>query len=263
MDLVKILVDDESSELISLSRRPEFIVNFARSKDNAKLLDLAFNLALDPSWHKGFMTPYYIHKLRLIALNRTCDLGTFTQLLKDAKPHITDYQKKWLRMRAFEAMEEDHTDILKYLIENEGFDVNRPKGSSEGDECLFESRWPTKLVKHSWIWSRYHRLLSQAARKGLLGTFKIILDAGAEHDHAIEFAAMCGSRTIVRLLWNHGDNKSDAVQGAFAMAVDREDTAMFHLLEELGAKLDDDVRVAVIEKAQEEGLESMVGLLTK
>jgi hypothetical protein len=51
------------------------------------------------------------------------------------------------------------------------------------------------------------------------------------------------------------------VQGAFSIAVDREDTAVFNLLEELGAKLDDDVRVAMTQKAQEEGLGSMVRLL--
>lgn len=45
-----------------------------------------------------------------------------------------------------------------------------------------------------------------------------------------------------------GKNKDDAVQGAFAMAIDREDTAMFHLLEELGAELADDVRAAFIER---------------
>lgn len=47
------------------------------------------------------------------------------------------------------------------------------------------------------------------------------------------------------------------------MAIEHEDTAMFHFLEDLGAHLDDDVRVALLEKAREDGLESMVTLLAE
>ncbi|KAH7355561.1 hypothetical protein BKA66DRAFT_597795 [Pyrenochaeta sp. MPI-SDFR-AT-0127] len=47
------------------------------------------------------------------------------------------------------------------------------------------------------------------------------------------------------------------------MAIDREDTAMFNLLEEVGAKLADEVRAAVIKKAQDWELQSMVRLLSK
>ena len=51
------------------------------------------------------------------------------------------------------------------------------------------------------------------------------------------------------------------MQEAIANAVDREDTAMFSLLIELGAKLDPNVREAITRKATEDGLESMLELL--
>ena len=47
------------------------------------------------------------------------------------------------------------------------------------------------------------------------------------------------------------------------MAVEREDTAMFHLLLGLGATLDGDVRALILEKAREDGLESMVQMLSQ
>lgn len=90
---------------------------------------------------------------------------------------------------------------------------------------------------------------------------KLLLDAGFKHDRAIGFAAMCGSRTIVRQLWQYCGHRDEAVQEALANAVDREDTAMFSLLIELGAKLDPNVREAITRKATEDGLESMLELL--
>ncbi|KAH5338116.1 hypothetical protein HBI24_107370 [Parastagonospora nodorum] len=126
---------------------------------------------------------------------------------------------------------------------------------------MFLSRHPVEFEKGSRLWYRDAAFLSMAARRGHSEIVKFLLDAGAYPDHAIEFAAMSGSRTIIRVLWEHNEYENDAVQGAFVLAVDREDTAVFNLLKELGAKLDDDVRVALIERAQNEGLDSMVRLL--
>jgi hypothetical protein len=181
-------------------------------------------------------------------------------LSEDAKPHMAIYKSKHLPGRSGVAATQGQADILKYMIEEQNLDVN----ACTEDSSSFLSRCPAEFVK-GWNLQnkRDHTLLSRAAKGGHVEAVKVLLDAKAKHDHAIGFAAMCGSRTIVRLLWEHGENKDDAVQGAFAMAVNREDTAMFDLLEELGAKLADDVRAAVIKKAQEEGMESMVALLNR
>ena len=67
----------------------------------------------------------------------------------------------------------------------------------------------------------------------------------------------------MRLLREHDVNEDDVMQGAFAMAVDRKDSPMLNPLQETGVKLADDVRAAVLKKAQEEGFESMVRLLSQ
>ena len=74
---------------------------------------------------------------------------------------------------------------------------------------------------------------------------------------------MSESRTLMRLLREHDVNEDDVMQGAFAMAVDRKDSPMLNPLQETGVKLADDVRAAVLKKAQEEGFESMVRLLSQ
>jgi hypothetical protein len=254
IDIVRFLAVDDSGGAPDLRGRPNLIISFAMLNDHTELLDFA----LDPSWHRGQLTPGDIHKLRLLGLKLTSKLGTFVRLLEDAKPHIVEYKPKWLFVRSDIAATKGQADILKYLIEKEGADVD----DKHNETSLLHSRCPAEFVKGWMLQGRDHTLIGRAARAGYVDVVKVLLDAKAKHDHAIEFAVMCGSRTIVRLLWEHGENEDDAVQGAFAMAVDREDTAMYNLLEELGAKLADDVRAAVIKKAQEEGLESMVALLS-
>lgn len=155
-----------------------------------------------------------------------------------------------------DAVSRDRIDIVKYLAETEGVGVN-----GYSDESLFQHRCPAKFKKSSRYHSRDHNLLSCAARAGHVDLVKYLLDAGADLDYAIEFAAACGSRTLVRLLWEHGENGIDAVQAAFSMAVNREDTAMFILLKELGATLDEDVKMSLMKLAREDGRESMVSLL--
>jgi hypothetical protein len=64
----------------------------------------------------------------------------------------------------------------------------------------------------------------------------------------------------VRLFGEHGDNKCDALQGAFALIVDQEDILMFTRLEQTGVKLDNHLKAAIMKEVQE-GLKSTVTLI--
>jgi hypothetical protein len=252
ISIVKTLMVDNSGDDPQVCECPTLIVNFFN--DHTKLLDLA----LGPSWDGCEAAPGNIHTLRHLALHETRNLETFKRLFEGAKPHIARHDPTLPSRRTHHAATQGQADIVKYLIEEERVNVNDDRSV---DTSIFLSRYPVEFLKGFVLRRRPATLLSVAARGGHGDTVKILLDVGAKPDHAIEFAAMCGSRTLVRLLWEHGEYGNDAVQGAFAMAVDREDTAVFNLLEELGAKLDNDVRVAMTQKAQEEGLGSMVRLL--
>jgi hypothetical protein len=259
VDIVRFLMVDKPDEGPTLRERLTYIVNFAMPNNHTEVLDLV----LDPWWHNRDQTwpirPGDLHETRLLALRLTSDLGTFKRLLEDVKPHIDAYESKWLPYRIDAAAKQGQADIVKFLIEKERADVN----DDYADCSLFESRCPAELVKGWKLRARCRTLLSCATKEGHVDVVKILLDAGARNDHAIEFAARSGSRTLMRLLWEHGENDDDAMQGAFAMAVDREDTAMFKLLQETGVKLANDARAAVLRRAQEEGLESMVRLLSQ
>lgn len=254
INIVKLLMVDSSIDVFHVGSCPIYITNFFN--DHTPLLDVV----LGPSWHKCEVAPEDIDELRRLALNGTRTLETLKRLLKDAKPHITDRDRYWLSRRTHGATKGGQADIVKYMIEEEGVDVNDDKSI---DTSIFLSRHPVEFAKGHKLWYRDAAFLSVAARSGHGDIAKFLLDAGAYPDHAIEFAAMSGSRTIMRLLWEHNEYGNDAVQGAFVMAVDREDTAVFNLLKELGAELDEDVRVALIQRAQNEGLESMVRLLVE
>ncbi|KAF2132767.1 hypothetical protein P153DRAFT_428812 [Dothidotthia symphoricarpi CBS 119687] len=256
VDIVRFLMVDDSGDAPHPYTRRCMIVNFAMLNSHMELLALT----LDPTWHSGPVPPECIQTLQLSALISVGTLEPFVRLLESAKAHITNYKTKWIPHRIGVAVTAGQADIVRYLIEKEGAEDHKHDGN---DVSLFQSYCPVELVKGRRLRQRDVTLLSRAARAGFVDLVRVFLDAGVKHDHAIEFAAMCGSRTIVRLLHEHGQNTDDAMQGALAMAVDREDTAMFNLLEGLGAKLDDDVRAAVVRKAQEEGLESMVEMLGK
>ncbi|KAH4055169.1 hypothetical protein HBI56_024910 [Parastagonospora nodorum] len=253
VDIVKILLFDDSADATHLCTRPTLVVNFYN--DHTELL----NLILGPSWNKCEIEPCDTRKLLRLALNYTRTLATFKRLLKNAKPHILNNDRHWSSNRTYDAVKEGQAGIVKYMIEEEGVKVSEDELI---DKSIFRSRFPVEFLKGTWtLQYRAKALLSLAARHGHADIIKFLLDAGAKPDNAIEFAAMCGSRTIIRLLWEHDEYGNNAVQAAFVVAVDREDTAVFNLLKELGAKLDDDVHVALRQKAQEEGLESMVKLL--
>jgi ankyrin repeat protein len=252
---------DKPDQRPTLRERLTYIVNFAMPNNHTEVLDLV----LDPWWHNRDqiwpIRPGDLHETRLLALCETSDLETFKRLLKDAKPHMNSNESKRFSNRIQAAVKQGQADIVKFLVEHEGVDVNEPYDT---DRSLFQSRWPAEFIKGfpMWVRGRGRTLLSVATTEGHVDVVKILLDAGARHNNAIEFAARSGSRTLMRLLWEHGENDDDAMQGAFAMAVDREDTAMFKLLRETGVKLADDVRAVVLRRAREEGLESMVRLLS-
>ncbi|KAL6711130.1 hypothetical protein ACN47E_005661 [Coniothyrium glycines] len=250
IDIVKLLMVDDSLHWKHELDCPTLIINYFN--DHPGLLDLT----LGSSWDRCEIAPRETNGLQYLALNETCNGGTFKRLLKIAKSYMVKHDPKWFSRRTYYAAMRGETDIVKYLIEEEGLEVSDHRWV---DESIFLSRDPVEFLKPTRIQYRPMTYLSLAARGGYEDTVKVLLEAGAKADHEVEFAALCGSRTLVRLLWERSGN--DAVQGAFKAAIDREDTAMFNLLRELGAKVDDDVRVALIDRAQGEGLESMVRLL--
>jgi hypothetical protein len=183
---------------------PTLIVHYFN--DHTELLDLT----LGPSWHRCEVDPHDTDKLRLLALNFTRNLETFKRLLGDAKPYIARHDPKWLSRRNHDAATQGQADIVKYMIEEEKVDVNE---ENSVDTSLFLSRYPVEFLKGFMLRYRPGTLLSVAARGGHGDIVKILLDAGAKPDHAIEFAAMCGSRTLVRLLWEHGELKMMLCRG--------------------------------------------------
>jgi hypothetical protein len=250
LDIVKLLMVDDSMNELYTHACPVLIVNYFN--DHTELLDLT----LGPSWDRCEGAPEDAHYLRRLAMNETGNLETFKRVLEE--PQLSRDDPWWLLRRTHIAAIQGQADIMKYLIEEGRAEVNDDKSV---DRSIFVSRHPVEFLKGYELHGRTATLLSRAARCGHEKTVKILLDAGAKPDHAIEFAVMCGSKSLMRLLWQHDEYENDAVQGAFVAAVEREDIAVFNLLKELGAKLDDDVRVALRQKAQEEELESMVRLL--
>lgn len=266
-DIVRLILADDGPKILKDKLVCQtLIVNYYN--DHTGILDLT----LGPSWQKCEAEPENTHELQDLALRFTRSPETFKRLLEQAKPHIRRYTRdqdddpriaskyySWYSSRVYDAAAKGKTDLLRYLIEVEK--AEKIYEEEVNDTSLFQSRHPATFVTGFKSQDRPVTILSVAARRGDAEAVKTLLNAGFKNDRAIEFAAMCGSRTIVRLLWDHGGHENEAVQGALAMAVDREDVAMFNLLVELGAKLDDDVRVAITQKAKEEGLESMMDLL--
>jgi hypothetical protein len=250
LDIVKLLMVDDSLGEVSTQYRPDWIIN--HFNDHTSLLDLT----LGPAWAYGEGKPEDALYLRRLAMAETRNLETFKRVLEE--PQVSKNEPRWVLRRTHMAATLGQADIIKYLIDEGRVEVN---DDTTVDRSVFVSRRPVEFIKGYEVYNRTATLLSRAARCGHEETVKILLDARARPDHAIEFAAMCGAKALVRVLWEHDEYGNDAVQGAFVAAVDREDVAMFRLLEELGARLDDDVRVALRQRALEEGLESMVGWL--
>lgn len=264
-DIVELILADDAKKVLKDKLASQtLIVNYFN--DHNGLLDLT----LGPSWQVCEAEPNNTHKLQQLALRFTRTPETFKRLLEQAKPHIRRYTKdqdtsfgsknySWHAVQVYDAAEEGKTNLLRYLIEEERAEIIAEDDLS--DISLFQSRDPVEFLTGFRLQRRARTILSVVARRGDEEAVKLLLDAGFKHDRAIGFAAMCGSRTIVRQLWQYCGHRDEAVQEAIANAVDREDTAMFSLLIELGAKLDPDVREAITRKATEDGLESMLELL--
>lgn len=264
-DIVKLILADDTNKITKDKLTSQtLIVNFFN--DHKELLDLT----LGTDWHHCAAEPENTHNLQDLASKFTRNPEIFKRLLKKAKPHIRRYTKdqdtsfgsknySWYESRVYCAAESGKTKLLKYLIEEERAEIINEDAFD--DDPLFCSRHPVEFITGYMARGRARTILSIVAKRGDADAVQFLLKAGFKNDRAIAFAAMSGSRTIARQLWENGRHQDEAVQEALAIAVDGEDTAIFNLLIELGAKLDDDVRAAITEKAQDEGLESMVGLL--
>jgi ankyrin repeat protein len=112
----------------------------------------------------------------------------------------------------YSAAREGQADIVKYWIE---------KGANVEYQIVrcFSLAAHRNLSKTSSFYIEAV-LCSVATREGHVEVVRILLETGAKHDHAIEYAAMSGSGTLMRLLLEHGENEDDALQGTFTMAVD-------------------------------------------
>jgi hypothetical protein len=270
-EILKLILADDVVRRPRKPANPNLIVRY--SNDHAEILDIAMELQSKPP----ITYPRACEDLRNYLLRQTRSPDLFRQLLEQSKPHdirrriywtghdgtrgpyVEPRYYSWFSDRVYTAVEKGETDLLRYLLEEdkvEGIDEEHLN-----DLSVLQSRFTVGFVTIPMSPAGAATHLSQAARRGDAEAVKILINARMKSDHAIEYAAMCGSRTIVRLLWNYGGYKEEAVQGAFVMAVDREDTAMFNLLVELGAKLDHDVGTVITQKAKEDGLESMLELL--
>ncbi|KAH7408479.1 hypothetical protein DE146DRAFT_375768 [Phaeosphaeria sp. MPI-PUGE-AT-0046c] len=273
VEIVKLILADEAVRRPYKPASSYLIITYFN--DHTEILDFV----LGPLWQKceTELWDNETEDLQDRALNITGSPKTFKRLLEQAKPRDPRYriysdryskdrdpsveqrEYSWFSVRVDDAVRKGQTNLLRYLMEEDR--VEDIDDRHLHDTSMFLSRHPVEFEAVLKSQDRAATHLSQAASRGDADAVKILMNAGTKSDHAIEFAAMCGSKTIVKALWDYGGYKDEAVQGALAMAVDREDVAMFNLLIQLGAKLDNDVRVALIQRAQEEGLESMVELL--
>lgn len=258
-EIVKLLMSDESGDPEPLRSRPYSIINFAMVNDHIELIDLA----LDPNFHKGELLDDEVFKLKRDVLSKTRRVDTFSKLLPELKPVIPKYETRWLPEQLANAAADGKTGIARFLLQSEHAPVNG--GPRDADRSIFASFNPqqgeVELQKGYLLRDRYDRPLSRAAKTGHMETLKLLLDAGAEHDHALEAAAAGGWRHIVKLLWEKGGNADDVVQGAFVVATWREDTGMLDVLKECGATMEEAVRVKARETVEKEGLDSMARLL--
>lgn len=271
VEILKLILADEVLRRPYKPACPTMIVRY--SNDHAEILHVAMELQSKPP----ITYPRAREDLRNFMMGQTRSPEIFRQLLEQSKPHdlrrhvywtghhgtrdpyVEPRYYSWFSDRVYTAVEKGETDLLRYLLEEDK--VEDIDEEHLNDLSILQSRFTVGFVTMPRSPDGAATHLSQAARRGDAEAVRILINAGMKSDHAIEYAAMCGSRTIVRALWEYGGYKEEAVQGAFAMAVDREDTAMFNLLIELGAKLDHDVGVAITQKAKEDGLESMLELL--
>lgn len=194
-DIVRCLMIDDSDEALEFHVRPTVIVNFAMFNDHTEILELALN----SSWHRGEFSPEHLQRVVILALKKTNKVETFTRLWKEVRTNMDGpSRKKCVRNEISSSAWHNRAEIATYLIREEAAEVN---GEHYNDISSLESRWPAKLWRRQYpLDVRYRNLVSSAARRGNFEVVKVFLDAGAKHDHALEFAAMSGSKALVKLL---------------------------------------------------------------
>ncbi|KAI0584825.1 Ankyrin repeat protein [Pyrenophora tritici-repentis] len=114
IDIVKFLMVDNSGDAPALRDRPLLIMSSAAHHNHTELIEIA----LDNSWHRGEVELTCIRNAMHSALRVTSDSETFTRLLQDADPPMTQYDKSGLLLNA---AAQGKLAIVKHLIEREAY----------------------------------------------------------------------------------------------------------------------------------------------
>ena len=100
-----------------------------------------------------------------------------------------------------------------------------------------------------------------ASQHGHLAIVQILLKHGADTTGALEKAAAGGYRDIVELLLDHGADPNDGSPNSLVYAIELEHVALFRLLMERGAIMEEETSAECVRRAKEKGFESMSELL--
>lgn len=100
-----------------------------------------------------------------------------------------------------------------------------------------------------------------ASQHGHLAIVQILLKHGADTTGALEKAAAGGYRDIVELLLDHGADPNDGSPNSLVYAIELEHVALFRLLMERGAIMEEETSAECVRRAKEKGYESMLELL--
>ena len=100
-----------------------------------------------------------------------------------------------------------------------------------------------------------------ASQHGHLAVVQILLKHGADTTGALEKAAAGGYRDIVKLLLDHGADPNNGSPNSLVYAIELEHVALFQLLMERGAIMEEETSAECVRRAKEKGYESMLGLL--
>lgn len=100
-----------------------------------------------------------------------------------------------------------------------------------------------------------------ASQHGHLAIVQILLKHGANTTGALEKAAAGGYRDIVELLLDHGADPNNGSPNSLVYAIELEHVALFRLLMERGAMMEEETRAECVRRAKEKGFESMSELL--
>lgn len=103
--------------------------------------------------------------------------------------------------------------------------------------------------------------IEAASQHGHLAIVQILLKHGADTTGALEKAAAGGYRDIVKLLLDHGADPNNGSPNSLVYAIELEHVALFQLLMERGAIMEEETSAECVRRAKEKGYESMLELL--